>query len=310
MDTELTGVNEASINYDEDTMSVEHNSLKAEGTSPIDDDKLESQPIDDEEPTECPVAETSDDSVQSVDQEIEEGDEAVEIDEEDEDEDEDGTRRFGMVVPGAIGGVLIGSVTAGFAAHAYTNANAGQVAASGDETGATDEKVIGSELTDAPEPPADVITLEEPAIKYATGVDDDMSFNKAFAAARAEVGAGGAFEWRGQVYGTYYADEWDAMTADEKSAFGRNFDSRSADADYTNEVVAEVVTEEASDVRGYETDDELVTYINEETDVEILGVEMNDDDVYLASNDEVVLIDIVGEDECVVDNLGDVDFMA
>ena len=292
MDTELTGVNEASINYDEDTMSVEHDSLEAEGTSPIDDDKLESQPIDDEE--------------QSVDQEIEEGDEAVEIDEEDEAE----TRRFGMVVPGAIGGVLIGSVTAGFAAHAYTNANAGQVVASGDETGATDEKVIGSELTDAPEPPADVITLEEPAIKYATGVDDDMSFNKAFAAARAEVGAGGAFEWRGQVYGTYYADEWDAMTADEKSAFGRNFDSRSADADYTNEVVAEVVAEEASDVRGYETDDEPVAYINEETDVEILGVEMNDDDVYLASNDEVVLIDIVGEDECVVDNLGDGDFMA
>lgn len=292
MDTELTGVNEASINYDEDTMSVEHDSLEAEGTSPIDDDKLESQPIDDEE--------------QSVDQEIEEGDEAVEIDEDDEAE----TRRFGMVVPGAIGGVLIGSVTAGFAAHAYTNANAGQVAASGDEMGATDEKVIGSELTDAPEPPADVITLEVSAIKYATGVDDDMSFNKAFAAARAEVGAGGAFEWRGQVYGTYYADEWDAMTADEKSAFGRNFDSRSADADYTNEVVAEVVAEEASDVRGYETDDELVTYINEETDVEILGVEMNDDDVYLASNDEVVLIDIVGEDECVVDNLGDGDFMA
>lgn len=292
MDTELTGVNEASINYDEDTMSVEHDSLEAEGTSPLDDDKLESQPIDDEE--------------QSVDQEIEEGDEAVEIDEEDEAE----TRRFGMVVPGAIGGVLIGSVTAGFAAHAYTSANAGQVVASGDEMGATDEKVIGSELTDAPEPPADVITLEVSAIKYATGVDDDMSFNKAFAAARAEVGAGGAFEWRGQVYGTYYADEWDAMTADEKSAFGRNFDSRSADADYTNEVVAEVVAEEASDVRGYEADDEPVAYINEETDVEILGVEMNDDDVYLASNDEVVLIDIVGEDECVVDNLGDGDFMA
>lgn len=44
-------------------------------------------------------------------------------------------------------------------------------------------------------------------ISVATGVNDEMSFNEAFAAARSEVGAGGAFEWRGNVYGTYYAEE-------------------------------------------------------------------------------------------------------
>jgi len=53
----------------------------------------------------------------------------------------------------------------------------------------------------------------------ATGVSDDMSFSQAFAAARAEVGAGGAFEWHGRVYGTYYKDEWDGMSAQQRHDF-------------------------------------------------------------------------------------------
>lgn len=47
-------------------------------------------------------------------------------------------------------------------------------------------------------------------------VSDDMSFGEAFAAARAQVGAGGVFCWHGGVYGTYYADEWNAMTPEER----------------------------------------------------------------------------------------------
>lgn len=60
-------------------------------------------------------------------------------------------------------------------------------------------------------------------IAVATGVTDDMSFNEAFAAARAEVGPGGAFEWHGNVYGTYYANEWNAMTPQERNEFGDHF---------------------------------------------------------------------------------------
>ncbi|MBR7168901.1 MAG: hypothetical protein IKD17_00515, partial [Alistipes sp.] len=54
-------------------------------------------------------------------------------------------------------------------------------------------------------------------------VTDEMSFGDAFAAARAEVGPGGAFEWRGGVYGTYTADEWANMTAEEREAYQDNF---------------------------------------------------------------------------------------
>lgn len=50
-------------------------------------------------------------------------------------------------------------------------------------------------------------------------VDDSMSFDDAFQAARAQVGPGGVFEWHGGVYGTYTQDEWNAMSDEEKSAF-------------------------------------------------------------------------------------------
>ena len=50
-------------------------------------------------------------------------------------------------------------------------------------------------------------------------VEDDMTFAEAFQSARAQVGPGGVFEWHGGVYGTYTADEWNAMSAEDKAAF-------------------------------------------------------------------------------------------
>lgn len=50
-------------------------------------------------------------------------------------------------------------------------------------------------------------------------VNDNMSFDEAFQAARAQVGAGGVFEWHGGVYGTYTTDEWNAMSEQEKAEF-------------------------------------------------------------------------------------------
>lgn len=55
-------------------------------------------------------------------------------------------------------------------------------------------------------------------------VNDDQSFSQAFADARAQVGPGGVFEWRGNVYGTYYKDEWDQMSAEDKSAYQASID--------------------------------------------------------------------------------------
>lgn len=65
--------------------------------------------------------------------------------------------------------------------------------------------------------------LVDDNIGMASSVSDSMSFSQAFAAARAEVGPGGCFEWHGQIYGTYYANEWRAMTPADKAAFNDHF---------------------------------------------------------------------------------------
>ena len=50
---------------------------------------------------------------------------------------------------------------------------------------------------------------------------DGMSFGEAFAMARAEVGAGGVFRWHGGIYNTYYQEEWNTMTHEQKQDFAR-----------------------------------------------------------------------------------------
>lgn len=76
------------------------------------------------------------------------------------------------------------------------------------------ETVSAAEASEQPE-----AAPETPAVPVATSVNDDMSFGEAFAAARAEVGAGGVFEWHGKIYNTYYAEEWEALSPAEREEF-------------------------------------------------------------------------------------------
>lgn len=66
--------------------------------------------------------------------------------------------------------------------------------------------------------PEEVIIATSTGIRVAQ-VDDNKSFSEAFADARNQVGSGGVFEWRGNVYGTYYKDEWEAMSSEERQEF-------------------------------------------------------------------------------------------
>lgn len=74
----------------------------------------------------------------------------------------------------------------------------------------------------------------------ATGVDDSMSFNQAFAAAREEVGAGGLFVWHGHTYGTYYANEWNSMSPEDKEQYW-------ADVHHTTSHINDELNEEPAD---------------------------------------------------------------
>lgn len=69
----------------------------------------------------------------------------------------------------------------------------------------------------APEQGETSYTLEN-GLKVAS-VSDDLSFGEAFQQARAEVGPGGVFHWHGGIYNTYSANEWNAMSVDQKHDF-------------------------------------------------------------------------------------------
>ena len=73
----------------------------------------------------------------------------------------------------------------------------------------TAQEVVEEQAYTTPEP-EDVLLATDEGIRIAQ-VDDNASFAEAFADARAQVGPGGAFEWRGHVYNTYYAEEWNNM---------------------------------------------------------------------------------------------------
>ncbi len=68
----------------------------------------------------------------------------------------------------------------------------------------------------APEPEQAILANDE-GIRFAH-VDAD-NFNEAFAQARAQVGAGGVFEYEGKLYATYMADEWEEMSSQERADF-------------------------------------------------------------------------------------------
>lgn len=96
-----------------------------------------------------------------------------------------------------------------------------------------------------------------------TNADDGVSFKDAFDTARAELGPGGVFTWRGNIYNTYTADEWKSMTDEERELFANRVkpEISSADVDTSNVTEDATLTETTN-----ETDD--VTIAEATNDVE------------------------------------------
>ena len=78
---------------------------------------------------------------------------------------------------------------------------------------------------------------------------NDLSFGEAFAAARAEVGPGGVFIWHGGIYNTYTADEWNAMTPQQKNDFAHqvNPEVRAHEVPTPTDAHPDVATQPATD---------------------------------------------------------------
>lgn len=95
----------------------------------------------------------------------------------------------------------------------------------------------------------EVASGAEEGLKVAT-VDDSMSFSQAFEAARAQVGAGGVFTWHGNIFNTYTADEWKAISNENKHHFAEQVKPQVPASDIdTQQLVAHVAPEEDVEVQ-------------------------------------------------------------
>ena len=59
----------------------------------------------------------------------------------------------------------------------------------------------------------------QPVVHVSEQDRNDMTFEEAFRDARQEMGKGHYFEWHGQLYNTFYLDEWEGMSPDEHQSF-------------------------------------------------------------------------------------------
>lgn len=65
--------------------------------------------------------------------------------------------------------------------------------------------------------PEDVIFVDDEGIRFAHVEADN--FKDAFAEARAQVGAGGMFEYEGKLYSTYTKDEWQSLSSEQRNEY-------------------------------------------------------------------------------------------
>lgn len=150
--------------------------------------------------------------------------------------------------------------------------------------------------------PEDVIVATATGVRVAQ-VDDNASFSQAFADARAQVGPGGVFEWHGRVYGTYYKDEWDNMTAEEKHEYQASIDykdvlSDDSVAQHHNDLAQHNVHHDSNVHRAsYE---EAGNDVSDEVEVEVLQVgqvDLNEDGI----PETAALLEVNGHEVMIVD---------
>ncbi len=127
-----------------------------------------------------------------------------------------------------------------------------------------------------------VIYTEAP---FASGIDDSMSFNEAFATARDDVGGGGFFEWRGNTYGTYLKEEWDSLTEADKDDYWDSI------AEGTSKIEEEEIVDNSIE---QEQPQEAIYTISED-DIETVDIndkpeeqEQPEDNIYTITEDDYI----------------------
>lgn len=177
---------------------------------------------------------------------------------------------------GAGAGLLIGGISTLFMGMRQADAESDEAEAKEDPT---DQEMNQMDLVD------DTLQIAEAS-------NEDLSFNEAFQAARAEVGPGGVFTWHGNLYGTYTMEEWDNLTSDEKAEYASRIHWDNIDS--TESDVAEFAPEttDADEISSEEVTVAEPTYDDEEDDdIEVISVQHDDEVVVDEYQGEPILTD-------------------
>jgi hypothetical protein len=172
------------------------------------------------------------------------------------------------------GGVVVGNLAWGLAREAK---------------GAVDEYIAESPIEEFEEVEATEVDQAEPlpdggieAADVSEIVTDDMSFNEAFAAARADVGAGGVFEWNGNTYGTYYKEEWDNLSPEETEEYWASVEA--TDVDIEQEVLPEdiqpdemIAETETVDIDGDGYEESIAMDTNDDGVIDVVASDFDGD---------------------------------
>lgn len=209
----------------------------------------------------------------------------------------------GNTIAAAAGGIVAGAAAGAATTAAASNSNVNS------ETPKEVQEEVFEETPEAPAP-EQVILANDEGIRYAHVEADN--FNDAFAQARAQVGPGGVFEYNGRLYGTYYAEEWDNMSSQEKADY-QNRVNEVAPSHHNNSQSAHA---SAQEVEHHDVSPEVVPANAEmisaepvDNEIRVLGVEavQNEDGQIM----NIALVEREGDQALLVDvdNNGTIDVL-
>ena len=63
-------------------------------------------------------------------------------------------------------------------------------------------------------------------VQTAGTIQEGMTFEEAFAQSRKELGAGGLFEYKGQLFNNFTSEEWNALSSEQKAEYLASIEDR------------------------------------------------------------------------------------
>jgi len=122
-----------------------------------------------------------------------------------------------------------------------------------------------------------ITTFDGAQVSTATSTTDEMGFAEAFASARQEMGPGGVFVWNGNVYSTFFAEEWESLPDDYKEG-------------WTNHPWSSLLEDVYGDVYMAYVDDEYVLVPMDEEPIVAENIAIVEDEVLEISEDDTIEI--------------------